>query len=143
MKQRTPQSEDVRISEVRRSIHCGTGQRHAALSYFQSGTELMGWQADRGIDLVDRADLPDGPLLLVEMGQRNTGGYFIEPKPDATIDRDRVLWLAARWTAPDADRMVVQMLTSPCVLLSVPPRDYRGFRVIDQNEELRASLDLG
>ena len=143
MKQRTPQSEDVRIAEVRRSIHCGTEQRHAALSYFPTADDLMGWQADRGVDLVDRDRLPDGPLLLVEMGRRTSGGYFVEPKLDATIDRDRMMWLAGRWIEPGADRLTAQMLTSPCVLLSVPPRDYRGFRIIDQNEELRASTNLG
>ena len=137
-----PEPEDVRISEVRRSIHCGTEQRHAALSYVPTPEDWLGWQADRGLQIVSADKLPDGPLLLLEMGQRRTGGYFIEPKPDATIDRDRVMWLAGEWTRPGKDRMVTQMLTSPCVLLSIPPRDYRGFRIIDQNEELRSSLDL-
>lgn len=137
-----PEPEDVRVSEIRRSIHCGTEQRHAALSYFPTPEDWIGWQAERGLEIVPPEKLPSGPLLLLEMGERRTGGYFIEPKTDATIDRDRVMWLAGEWIKPGKDRMVTQMLTSPCVLLSIPPRDYRGFRIIDQNEELRSSLDL-
>ena len=62
-----PEPEDVRISEVRRSIHCGTEQRHAALSYFPTPEDWLGWQADRGLQIVSADKLPDGPLLLLEM----------------------------------------------------------------------------
>lgn len=143
-KEKPADPEDLFVTELHRSIDCGTPDRQAGLRYFSDAAALRDWLDANEQSLgVSDADLPDGQaLLLVEMGRRKTGGYFIKVSDSAYLDRDRMLWLQGTWTSPDPDRMVTQMISSPCVLLALPARDYRGFRISDQDKELRASLTL-
>lgn len=137
--------EDLFVSELRRSVDCGTSSREARLQYFADAEAYTRWQATQSerASLLPDDELPaDKALLLVEMGQRSTGGYYLKVGESAYLDRDRMLWLRGEWTSPGPDRMVTQMITSPCVLVAVPQRPYQGFRISDQDEELRASLTL-
>lgn len=137
--------EDLFVAELRRSVDCGTTGREARLRYFASADAYAQWQATQSerSNLMPSDKLPaDKALLLVEMGQRNSGGHYLKVSESAYLDRDRMLWLTGEWTAPGPDRMVTQMITSPCVLVAIPARAYKGFRISDQDEELRASLTL-
>ena len=145
LKPKPAEPEDLLVSELRRSVDCGTTSREARLRYFADAEQYSTWQAAQSerASLMPSNKLPsDKALLLVEMGQRNSGGYYLKVGESAYLDRDRMLWLTGAWTAPGPDRMVTQMIPSPCVLVAIPPRDYKGFRISDQDEELRASLTL-
>lgn len=137
--------EDLMVAELRRSVDCGTSSREARLRYFAGADDYTAWQATQSerASLMPTEELPgDKALMLVEMGQRNSGGHYLKVGESAYLDRDRMLWLTGVWTTPGPDRMVTQMITSPCVLVAIPQRDYAGFRISDQDEELRASLTL-
>ena len=137
--------EDLLVAELRRSVDCGTSSREARMRYFANADDYTAWQDTQSerASLMPSDQLPgDKALVLVEMGQRNSGGHYLKVGELAFLDRDRMLWLTGVWTTPGPDRMVTQMITSPCVLVAIPQRDYAGIRISDQDEELRASLTL-
>lgn len=77
-------------------------------------------------------------LLLIEMGQRPTGGYQVayNYRQPVALKKDH-LAVTVNWVEPDANTLTVQMLTSPCVLLRLPKGDYPKVRVFDQDGRQR------
>lgn len=134
--------QPVTVQTLDRSADCQTESRSAAVQFFADGVSFQRWQQQRGTRLSTGNAAAGEPLVLVEMGRRNTGGYFLTVDDAAVLDTDDILQLRGTWTRPGADRITTQIITSPCVLLAVPDAAYRGFRIVDQNNELRASLTL-
>lgn len=128
----------VEVSEVRRSLHCNSESADAGVSLFADLDATRAWETARGLTLIGSQPLPPGPYAVIEMGQRNTGGYGLAVSRLAGRRGD-VLILKATFIAPGPDRMVTQMLTSPCVLVSLPQAYYSAVEVIDQSGVERAS----
>lgn len=58
-------------------------------------------------------------LLLIAQGTKPTPGYGFEVMTKvATIEND-TLQLPIRFSQPDKDKMMAQMLTSPCMILGI------------------------
>ena len=77
-------------------------------------------------------------LLIVEMGQRNTGGYqlsFDSRKPILLEGSHATVTLT--WNEPGPNTMTTQMLTSPCVIIRLPTADVTTFTVLDQEGKVR------
>jgi hypothetical protein len=133
--------ESVSVTEVGRSQLCSDESDDAAVQLFTSGNAVLQWQQRTGIDLRPR-ELQPGRYALVQMGQRHTGGYGIAVSGDATR-ADGNLKLYATFFAPGRGAMTTQMITSPCVLVQLPPGGYDSVEVYDQTGALRASAAFG
>ncbi len=127
----------VAVEEVRRAQVCNSPTDQAAVTLFPDLAAAHAWEASRGVALIGDAPLPDGPYALVEMGTRNTGGYGVAVSRTAGRNGD-VLILKATFIAPAADRMVTEMISSPCVLVSLPQAHYAEIQLIDQDGRRRA-----
>ena len=78
-------------------------------------------------------------VLLVTMGQKNTGGYAVElANNEANVDSG-VLTISVQWREPGRGMMVTQVLTSPCMLLKIPEVDFERIEINDQNGSIRLS----
>ncbi|TJY59378.1 protease complex subunit PrcB family protein [Sinimarinibacterium sp. CAU 1509] len=132
--------ESVSVDEVGRAQLCSDESDDAALQVFASGNAVAQWQQRTGIDLHPSA-LQPGRYALIQMGQRHTGGYGIAVSGDATRV-DSVLKLYATFFAPAQGAMTTQMITSPCVLVQLPPGGYDTVEVYDQTGAVRAAASV-
>lgn len=117
---------------VERSVYCGTTSQQSAAHYFAAEADFAEWIEYRGIMAFDADAATDRGVIVVEMGQRPTGGYDIELMPDNIRIENDTLFLGVRWTAPPHYAAISQALTAPCMVV-VPPRgEYKRIVVVDQ-----------
>jgi hypothetical protein len=78
--------------------------------------------------------------LWVQMGQKPTGGYSLHlARTEATVENG-VATVLIDFRPPPADAFVPQVLTSPCLLLSIGNADFHTIHIKDQDGGIRARL---
>lgn len=75
-------------------------------------------------------------VLLLEMGQRPTGGYDIDfvPSLSRVINKQAVIYIS--WNTPDKGVLLTQAMTSPFLMLKIYRADITSIVVVDQDEQL-------
>lgn len=137
--------EHVPVEVLYSGSHCGGDGSEPQLrritdeEQFRAARDAM-FRHVLGNDHAERLPAPDfheSIAVLATMGQRSTGGYGLELRDDrATLDND-ALALSVTWTEPAEDAMVTQAITSPCLMLTLPRRDYDTIRAVDQDGKTR------
>lgn len=121
------------------AAYCGTTSQQAAVHYFATESALARWIDYRGIDEFGAGGAANGGAIVVEMGQRMTGGYKMKMLPDSTkVDND-TLYLGIAWEAPPEYAAISQAMTSPCVVIAPPAGDYDRVVVVDQLDNVRGT----
>jgi len=135
-----PASSDVPIEvrEVGRSPYCNTPGKDMRVALLPDAPSVVAWQDARGIVLAGSGGLAQAPHAVVEMGRRSTGGYGLTVARSATLRGERVV-LQATFIAPAPGSMQTQALTTPCVLVQLPPGRYALVEVHDSAGGKRAS----
>jgi hypothetical protein len=128
----------IEVQEVRRSLQCRTPSAKTSVQLFDSVDAVREWQAARGIDLIGAERLPAGVYAVVEVGARNTGGYGVAIGRPAVL-RGELAILYGTFITPAAADFASQALSSPCVLVQLPPGRYSAVEVQDQSGAVRAS----
>jgi len=83
----------------------------------------------------------DGAVWL-QMGRQPTGGYGLTlPVPTARVV-DGVAHVGIQWREPSPELIVPQVLTSPCMVFSLPRAGLRAVHIEDQNGTVRAKVSL-
>ena len=118
------QAGTLPVAELRRALVCDTPTEDADVTLFDAGDALRSSPLGSSLEAGSLDLVPSSSYLVVEQGQRRTGGYSIEMLPEATLTDEGVLKLTGTWLEPGADRMTIQILTSVCVLLEVPAQPY-------------------
>lgn len=79
-------------------------------------------------------------ILLLEMGQRPTGGYTInfDPLLSGVIDKNAVIHVILE--TPVEGMVVTQAVTSPFILLKIRHVGVTSINVLDQNEQILFEL---
>lgn len=99
----------------------------------QFGTHRLGPPTFPEVDFDERG------VLLVLMGKRQTAGYGLAlAEPGALTDG--VARVTLEWRQPAPDAMTAQVLTSPCVMVSLPSAGLERIDVYDQDGERRLSV---
>jgi hypothetical protein len=80
--------------------------------------------------------------LWIRMGVRPSGGYGLELLDPMAPVRHGVATVSVRWRKPDPDRFVIQVLTSPCLLLKLPKAGIEKVHIQDQDGSLRARVNV-
>lgn len=124
------------------AVYCGTTSQMSAVHYFATESQLASWIAYRGIRGFDADAAANGGVIVVEMGQRMTGGYGMDVLPDATHIEDNTLYLGIAWTAPPEYAAISQAMTSPCMVIEPPPGDYDRVVVVDQLDNKRGTAEI-
>jgi len=81
-------------------------------------------------------------VIAVYMGKHSTAGYQVGLASGTAAISGHDLTLLVSWVEPPADALMAQVITSPCVLVSIPKGDYAAIRVVDEAGRLRASSKL-
>ena len=129
-------SLDVR--EVAHSAYCNTAGDAPAVLLLDGPQAVMNWQREHSVALAEAEPLAPAPYAIVEHGARRTGGYGVTVARPAAL-RGGQLVLQATFSAPPPGAMTTQALSSPCVLVQLPPGRYTGVEVRDAAGALRAS----
>jgi len=122
-------------------MYCGTTSLQSDVHYFANASDLERWTEYRGIRGFDGRPA-EGGAIVVEMGQRMTSGYTIEPLPEDThIDND-TLYLAVEWTAPEEYAAINQAMTAPCIVVAPPEGEYSHIVLVDQLGNTRGTAEI-
>src|SRR5699024_10018923 len=124
------------------AVYCGTTSQQSAVHYFAPEADLSRWIDYRGIREFDADAAADGGAIVVEMGQRMTGGYEMELLPESTHIEGDTLYLGMAWTAPPHYAAISQALTAPCMVIEPPEGQYDRVVVIDQLGNTRGTARI-
>jgi hypothetical protein len=81
-------------------------------------------------------------VVTIQMGQKPSGGYGIElAEPHATLNGGEAL-IRLRWIEPAPGTIVTQILTSPCLIVSLPKGAYEKIAITDENGSVRETISL-
>src|SRR5699024_423497 len=125
---------------VDRGVNCGTTSQQSAVHYFATEADFDRWIDYRGIHAFGPGAAADDGVIVVEMGQRMTGGYEMSLLPDVShIDND-TLYLGVAWTAPPHYAAISQAMTAPCIVVKPPQGSYSAVEVNDQAGTTRGTV---
>jgi len=128
---------NIETVEAGRSQQCHTAGPEAQVALFADVAALNAWQQARGVDLSGGHPLPEAPYAVIEMGAKATAGYGIAVSRGGVLRGDLVI-LQANFIGPPEGAATAQMLTSPCVLVRLPPGRYALAEVQDPDGTVRA-----
>ena len=80
-------------------------------------------------------------VVTIQMGQKPTGGYGFELESQATLDNGEAL-IRLRWIEPAPGAIVTQILTSPCLIISLPKGAYEKIVITDDNGNVREKVSV-
>jgi hypothetical protein len=107
-------------------------------TYQRLGKNTIGSRQKQSLPIVD---FKLERVLFVNMGQKPTGGYQLAlAKPSVDIIADTAI-LHLVWFKPPPDAILPQVITSPCILLSLPKGNYSRIEVLDQSGRMRLQID--
>ncbi|EIT69554.1 MULTISPECIES: protease complex subunit PrcB family protein [Hydrocarboniphaga] len=132
----------VIVSEVDSDSYCNAPGEASALTLLADSAAVKAWEATRGVSLSGDVELPLGPYVVADLGQRNSGGYGIAVSRQAGL-KDDILVLRATVFEPSPGAASTQAITSPCSLVRLPQMNFASLRLIDQSGKVRASLQQG
>lgn len=86
-------------------------------------------------------DFPRKGVLLIAMGQRSSAGYGLILADDVANVRNGVLTVGVDWREPPTGSWRAQVMTSPCLLATVPDAGFTRIRVVDREGRVRLEGD--
>jgi len=119
------------------SEYCGTSSQDSAAQYFADASSFGDWIDYRSVSEFKPSMAVNGGVIIVEMGQRPTGGYNIKRDRKQTKVVGDTLTLSMVWNAPRLDAAVSQALIASCVAIRPPKGNYSHIRVVDQLGNVR------
>ena len=132
----------IEVQEVSRADICNTPDSESAVTVMPDPAALQAWAQSRGVRLEPDAGrpLPQTSFAVVEYGQRPHGGYGLAVSKQGGL-RNSVLLLKGTFFEPAPGRWASTTPMSPCVVVSLPPRNYKDIKVLDQTGRVRAARD--
>ena len=130
------------VQEVARANVCRTAGGESVVSVMPDLASLQAWAAGRGVELVTVTGkpLPETPFAVVEFGQRPNSGYGLAVSRQAGM-QGADLVLKATFFEPTQGRWASDEPSSPCVVVTLPPREYSTVRLLDQTGKVRAGTE--
>lgn len=123
--------------QITQSAHCGlTGP---GLAYVQNSGQLQDLlelpAQNMAVQQLRQVDLEQEHLLFVTLGKKSTGGYSASLDSVSAASDTGGLQLAVKTRSPAPGAVVTQAITSPCVVVAVPARDWPEIRVSGIGDE--------
>lgn len=130
-------STPIEVREAGRSLFCNTPGDAPLVVLLPGAQAVVDWQAARGVTLAGSESLTTAPYAVVEMGVRPTGGYSLAVARSAAL-RGETVTLQATFFTPAPGSLRTQALSSPCVLVQLPPGRYAMVEVHDPSGAVHA-----
>jgi hypothetical protein len=132
-----------KVDVIGESQYCGTTSQDSNALYFANANAFGNWIDYRRIgEFQPGMASPDG-VIVVEMGQRPTGGYSVALDKSRTAIENDTLTIGMEWKAPRLEAAVSQALIASCVAIRPPAGEYDTVRVVDQLGNLRGEARIG
>lgn len=105
---------------------------------YKSAYSRLGKQSPGNTDSPPDVDFSRLSVSAIYMGIRPTAGYQVGlTSRAAKIGENNELHLFVTWTEPAAEALLAQVITSPCLLLTIPKGEYSTIQVIDEEGNIR------
>lgn len=125
-----------KVQTLGEATHCGFTRPQLVL--LQQGDELPDLRGKLRETLAETLE-SGSMVLLVALGERPTPGYGAGLERVEAVSRDRLtLQLSAR--SPEPGSLLAQVITTPCLALSVPEEGWSGLTVTLPEEGFPASV---
>ena len=82
-------------------------------------------------------DFPREGVLLIAMGQQSSSGYGLTLADERATVRDGVLTVRVNWREPAPSRRRAQVITTPCLLATLPDAGFTRIQIVDQQGRQR------
>ena len=82
-------------------------------------------------------DFPREGVLLVAMGQQPSAGYVLTLLDEVATVRDGLLTVRVNWREPAPSRRRAQVITTPCLLATLPDAGFNRIQIVDQQGRQR------
>jgi len=84
------------------------------------------------------ADLDFGhvSVIVISMGQKPTPGYTVDVSEGSVTLQGKALTISALWHQPPQGAVLPQVITSPCIAITVPTAQYSTVNVENQNGDI-------
>jgi len=135
-------AEPLAATVLFQSQQCGHHESSAAVTRIVSAQALQALATRLDRVFAAEVDFQQQLVLLVEMGQRPTTGYRLLLSDTGVVVTEAKAVLRLDWQQPPPGAMLAQMLTSPCLLLSLPFAGYTEVAVVDDDGKRGLVLDL-
>ncbi len=89
-----------------------------------------------------KVDFASHGVLMVSMGRQSTTGYFLSLAKNEVKVSNEIATVNLTWQELQPGAMAAQMITSPCVLISLPKADFSKVRIVDQDGLVRGEALL-
>lgn len=122
---------EVAVTVVRAGTQCGGPAAGPAVRRLGSPAELAAAFAGELGAPPPEADLEGAVVLLVAAGQRPTGGHAVELAAPTAPVKGGVALVRVVLRAPAPGAMTAQVLTSPCLVVSLPRAGLGEVRVAE------------
>ena len=126
------------------SLLCGTDIQQPLIYWIDDQADLEQRYAQFNAQTSDPVFVPvldfeQSGALLIAMGPQPSTGYLLNyiPGQDSTWLAGSTLVVSVDWVTPDADSMQAQVITSPCLLLHLDKLNFKQFKVVDQDGEIK------
>lgn len=132
----------IYVLEVARADTCNTASSEAEIEVLPDVGALQAWALGRKFELINATGkpYPESPYAVVEVGQREHSGFGLAISRQAGL-RDGTLLLKGTFFEPQPGRWASNEASSPCVVVSLPVREYRQVKVLDQTGRVRAAVE--
>lgn len=140
-----PSSTSKTITEIYQGGYCGRSEPAAQVTWIQNEAVLQNVHKKIHANSLQAPPLPDVDfdthgLVLIELGQRPTAGYQMHLASRLMVmDKgDGVITFSVDKPAGPA----AQVITSPCMLVSVPRGDYVGVRALSTDTTISVQTEV-
>ena len=131
---------EVAVRVIASGLQCGRTE-DVSIAEIRSSEEFNVWLPD--FASADMATIFDRErVFVIDMGGRATAGYGLSlARPYARLEHGTVT-VALNWQAPAPGAFAAQVITHPCLVVSLEKHPYTDLRIVDQNGAERARLAL-
>ena len=85
-------------------------------------------------DEATAVDFGQATVIVISMGQKPTPGYAVEVLEDSAVLQGGTLNISSVWQQPAEGAILAQVLTSPCVAVTIPTAQYDSVKIKNQND---------
>ncbi len=133
-------TEPVQLQVVYRGSRCPAVE--PGVESIRDTAAWTEWRRQRDRQLLSVADGPDdeatpvdfgqSTVIVISMGQKPTPGYAVEVLEDSAMLQGETLIISSVWQRPAEGAILAQVLTSPCVAITVSTARYDTVKINDQ-----------
>ena len=140
----TDSTETVQLEVIYRGSRCAAVE--PGVQVIRDTAAWAEWRRQRDRQVLSAAggsddeataiDFGQLAVIVISMGQRPTPGYAVEVPGDSATLQEGSLIINSIWQRPAEDAILPQVLTSPCVAITVPAAQYDAVQIKNQQGDI-------